>query len=73
MNTLTYLALGIAYTLLVGLWWHEFIRRIQAEVALMDERTMRKGDLRRFKDRLREKGVDKTRADSATPPRQKGT
>jgi hypothetical protein len=58
MNTLTYLALGIAYTLLVGLWWHEFIRRIQAEVALMDERTMRKGDLRRFKDRLRERGID---------------
>jgi hypothetical protein len=54
MNTLTYLALGIAYTLLVGLWWQEFIRRIQAEVALMDERAMRKGDLRRFNDRLRE-------------------
>ena len=54
MNTLTYLALGIAYALLVSLWLHEFIRRIQAEVALMDERTMRKGDLRRFNDRLRE-------------------
>ena len=54
MNTLTYLALGIAYTLLVGLWWQEFIRRIQAEVALMDERAMRKADLRRFNDRLME-------------------
>jgi hypothetical protein len=54
MNTLTYLALGIAYTLLVGLWWQEFIRRIQAEVALMDERAMRKADLRRLNDRLRE-------------------
>jgi hypothetical protein len=54
MNTLTYLALGIAYTLLVGLWWQEFIRRIQAEVALVDERAMRKADLRRLNDRLRE-------------------
>jgi hypothetical protein len=54
MNTITYLALGIAYTLLVGLWLNEFIRRIQAEISLMDERTMRKGDLRRFNDRLRE-------------------
>ena len=54
MSMITILALAIGYTAIVALWWHEFIRRIGAESALMDERIMRKADLRRFKIRLEE-------------------
>lgn len=48
MNSLTILALALAYTMLVLLWFHEYVGRLRAEIALMEERTMRRNDLERF-------------------------
>jgi hypothetical protein len=48
MNSLTILALALAYTMLVLLWLHEYVGRLRAEIALMEERTMRRNDLERF-------------------------
>jgi hypothetical protein len=52
MNSLTILVLALAYTMLVLLWFHEYVGRLRAEIALMEERTMRRNDLERFNKAL---------------------